>query len=106
MSFMSVSTSSVDTDGVKVGYRPSRPYEGFGGGSIPASVDIDLTGSGQAWLNLSIADAQSVLVNLPAVLAEHAAAHGDPEMAAALVMMARHLRSLNDAAVADVKAVA
>ncbi|MFI6047110.1 hypothetical protein ACIA8C_36200 [Nocardia sp. NPDC051321] len=103
---MSVSTSSSRTDGVKVGYRPTCLYDGVDGGSIPASVDINLTGSGDAWLNLSITDARSVLASLPVVLAEHAAANGDPEMAAALVMMARLLRSLNNAAAVDVKAAA
>ncbi|MFE9582467.1 hypothetical protein ACFYO1_39255 [Nocardia sp. NPDC006044] len=100
---MSLLTSSAD--GVEVGYRATSPYP-YGDSMIPASVDITLTGPGSSRLNLSIADARSVLAGLPVVLAEHAAAEGDPEMAAALVMMARHLRSLNDIAAADVKAVA
>ncbi|MEU6833068.1 hypothetical protein ABZ894_30860 [Nocardia beijingensis] len=69
MSFFN--TTVAGFDGITVKFHPEREST-YGGGVIPATVFIELSGA-NAYLSLSIADARSLLAQLPVVLAEHEA---------------------------------
>ncbi|MGV9545215.1 hypothetical protein ACWDSF_28140 [Nocardia beijingensis] len=67
MSFFSTAVSG--HDGITAEYHPEREAA-YSGGVLPATVFIELSGA-NAYLSLSIADARSLLAQLPVVLAEH-----------------------------------
>ncbi|MFI5540301.1 hypothetical protein ACIA5H_28305 [Nocardia sp. NPDC051900] len=67
MSFFHTTVSG--HDGITAEYHPEREST-YDGGVIPATVFIELVDA-HAYLSLSIADARSLLAQLPVVLAEH-----------------------------------
>ncbi len=68
MSYFSTSVSG--RDGITAKYWPAREGEYT---SLPAGVVVELTDA-KAYMLLDIADARSLLEQLPAILAEHDAA--------------------------------
>lgn len=72
---MSYVSAIVSGDGVSVVYSPARPMDIDSNRTVPASVHVELESKyGHLYLSLSIADARTLLAELPGVLAEHDAA--------------------------------
>ncbi|WP_157111378.1 hypothetical protein [Nocardia beijingensis] len=67
MSFFNTSVSG--HDGITAEYHAEREAA-YSGGVLPATVFIELLNA-NGYLSLSIADARSLLAQLPVVLAEH-----------------------------------
>lgn len=76
---MSVFSTTVSGyDGISAEYRPAYEADDR---EIPATVFVRLYGA-NAYLTLSIEDAQVLAAQLPLVLAEHQRAERDPEVSA------------------------
>ncbi|WP_280182299.1 hypothetical protein [Nocardia cyriacigeorgica] len=72
---MSYVSAIVNGDGISVAYFPARPMEVDSNRTVPALVHVELESNhGHVYMSLSIADARTLLAELPGVLAQHEAA--------------------------------
>ncbi|AVH21224.1 hypothetical protein [Nocardia cyriacigeorgica] len=73
---MSYVSAMVSGDGISVVYSPARSMEVDSNRTVPASVHVELESKHGhlLYLSLSIADARTLLAELPGVLAQHEAA--------------------------------
>lgn len=71
---MSYVSAMVSGDGISVVYSPARSMDIDSNRTVPASVHVELESKhGHLYMALSIADARTLLAELPGVLAQHEA---------------------------------